>query len=75
MSTDWEVVCDNCRERTHLGQRFSSGPCFGHGSKDDSGRKKAAEFIEKHWGCQSTGLRILDLDVVPSDYKDRNDPD
>lgn len=67
MSTDWQVLCDDCKQSTHLGQRFSCGPCFGFGSDDANGRLFAAEFISEHLGhC----LRIVDIDGIPENYED-----
>ena len=78
MSTDYDVVCDLCKRRRHLGQRFtgSLGVVFGYGSDDAEGRKKVGVFISEHMACQSGGLRIVTdapLDYLCEDDLDRGD--
>src|SRR2546423_15514092 len=47
MSTDYDGVCDVHRIRWHVGQDFSSGPCFGYGRDDTEGRRLVAELDRK----------------------------
>ncbi len=50
MSTDFDVVCLACKQRSHLGQRMATVYSFGDGSKDISGRERVAEKICNHLG-------------------------
>lgn len=71
MSTDFTVLCDKHQLHIHIGQRFTSGPCFGYGSRDEEGRAAAAEFVSEHIYCGS--LRIVPTDDIPEHYKDLED--
>lgn len=75
MSTDLTAVCDGCRKFRHLGQRFAgTDHCvFGYGSNDAKGREDAGRFLLDHLCHNAIGLRVVETDDVPSDYKD-DDP-
>jgi hypothetical protein len=57
MSTDFSAVCDVCRVRIHVGQYMAGIPSFGHGSKDEPGRLRSAEFLYEH-AYHGVGARV-----------------
>lgn len=60
MSTDYELICDQCKKRIHLATRFTGGAVFGLASCDVSGRRDALEFIVEHVGHnQERGPRVI----------------
>lgn len=65
MSTDFTVICDECHSYVHLGQRFTTGPCFGYSNDDIRGRLIAAEFISQHI---YHALRVVVTDHIPVSY-------
>lgn len=62
MSTDFELVCNTCKWRTHLGQRMASVFSFGYGSNDVKGAAEVAETIVGHLGHD---LRIFESEDGP----------
>ena len=64
MSTDFDVVCDFCKESHHLGQMFSSGWSFGYGSIDSKTVKSTGDFIQEHFNHNKTGLRVVLTDAL-----------
>lgn len=67
MSTDWSVLDDEAKEYRHLGQRFTTGCCFGYGSNDVEGRADAAQWISERLDYGKS-LRIVLTDDIPEDY-------
>ncbi len=63
MSTDFDIVCMTCKQRSHLGQIMAARCSFGYGSKDVEGREEVAEKVYSHLGHD---LRIYVVEDGPN---------
>ena len=70
MSTDFSGVCTHCKTYTNLGQRFTSGAALGYGTRDEEGRRFAAEFVSEY---VYHSLVVVVSDAVPEDYTELDD--
>lgn len=50
MSVDYDLVCDTCQKKIHLGQISAGLFAFGFASFDLQGRARLGEFIARHSG-------------------------
>jgi hypothetical protein len=69
MSTDFEIVCDECKLRMHAGQANSTASSFGYSSTDSGGRRTVAEFAFEH-AYHGDGTRIVVMDTVEDKRSD-----
>jgi hypothetical protein len=67
MSTDYDVVCDECKQSRHLGQFMGGLYSFGYGSKDTETTPTIMRWISEHLD-HVKALRVMNTDCVPEDY-------
>lgn len=67
MSTDYDIVCDICHVRRHLGQCGTGGESFGYGKNDTHNQSLAMHFIQTHYRHKP---RILVADQLEDDPAD-----
>lgn len=58
MSTDFDAVCDTCKQVVHAGQVSAGLPAFGHASTDDEWRLAVTEWVFEH-AYHGMGVRIV----------------
>lgn len=80
MSTDYSVHCRECDRDAHLGVRSGVTLWFGHGSRDEDGRKAVGEFIQAHAGhelvvCLSDFVPRTSTRIQPEDCERHHDED
>jgi hypothetical protein len=69
MSTDFDIVCDECKLRMHAGQVSAMVPAFGHSSQDSGGRRTVAKFAFEH-AYHGSGVRVVVSDTLEAKRSD-----
>ena len=72
MSTDFNIVCDECKLQMHAGQFMGGRSSFGYGPADAEGRQAVSDFAFEH-ACHNfeNGTRIVISDTTEVKRSDK----
>ena len=72
MSTDFNIVCDECKLQMHAGQFMGGSSSFGYGSTDAEGRQAVSDFAFEHaYHNFENGTRIVISDTTEVKRSDK----